>query len=286
MARMAEAGVLPLPAALAAAAAAAGRVRSAGALAELVELVASLAPRLPPAELSQAIAAASAAGANVERLSSGAEAPSHSHAYVPAPPKGEGGAAVRRAGGKLSVGAGDLRAERAALDSMGMQRLQRERAELRARVSQLTALLGRRARALERVRLDVPGAAEALEAAEEAEQAQGDGAVDEEVEEEEGGRPAARRPSRAGGPEGLPQGGPQGGGFAEARGAGCGRGPQGVDGAASRLSLCAGGRAAAPVRGDAQRGEGAAGGPRGAARPHGDARAAPAVNGASSHLLL
>eukprot|EP00962_Isochrysis_galbana_P034104 scaffold11491_cov64-Isochrysis_galbana.AAC.1 len=49
---------------------------------------------------------------------------------------------------------------------MLVSRLQRDRSELQARVAQLTTLLARRTRALERVRLDVPEAATALAAAE------------------------------------------------------------------------------------------------------------------------
>jgi hypothetical protein len=170
MRSMGDGGVLPLPAAVAAVASAAARVRSSPTLSDLVELLSHLAPRMPEIELAEAVTAAAGAGADVRLIGQGAAAPVPSGTIVPlaraSSSESTGAAGGARPLGRLSVGAGDVRAERAALDSMLVSRLQRDRSELQARVAQLTTLLGRRTRALERVRLEVPEAAAALAAAE------------------------------------------------------------------------------------------------------------------------
>ena len=183
MRTLSDMGVLPLPGSFAAIASAASRVRDNASLMELVELLAQVAPCISEMELSESISAASASGADTSKISQAATTRGKGRAS--SAPRNPTEVSVGNVGvkptRKLSVGAGDLRAERAALDGVSVQRLQRDRSELQARVAQLTTLLARRTRVLERVRLEIPEAENILSAADAVEAA----AADEETAEGE-----------------------------------------------------------------------------------------------------
>jgi len=150
---MRDRGVMPTTATCVSIANACGRRHAAAPLGELSAVLLLIRTAIGPAAYAEAAQACVAAGAPPETLlgeaapaSADATDGSTSTTNAPPPPRKT----------SLSSGAVDAKAERAALDAVQKSQLLREREELRTRCAQLVALLGRRTRAMERLRLELP----------------------------------------------------------------------------------------------------------------------------------
>ena len=198
----AELLVLPKPATLKAIAAGCGRRRAAPPLADLVSLCHMLRPRLPADHYQEVLQACVDAGADKASASargfevagqedgdgsSDEETKDRRRSSAGGGSGGGGGGS----GGRLSGGKQDVKREgsgRGGLHSAAEAALHREREALRTRCSQLTMLLGRKTRTIERLRQEVPQCEDVLatEAAEaEAVEAEAEAEAAAEAEENE-----------------------------------------------------------------------------------------------------